>query len=142
MMRMIGGGVALLAMMGALVGPAEAGPREVNVHFRGVVERGVPLDFGPTAPAVRVRVGEKRTVMYRVTNLSGTPVTLGAVRKVEPSAAAGAVRQIQCPSLRPETLGPRESKLVPVEFQVESSLPASVAELTLGYQLKKVKVSR
>lgn len=138
MIRLLGAGAALLALLVASVSPSEASAREVNVHFRGLVERGLPLDFGPTAPAVRVKLGQKRTVMYRVTNLSQAPVTLGAVRTVEPAAADAAVRKIRCLSLRPETLGPRQSKLIPVEFVVEPGLSATVAELTLGYQVKKV----
>lgn len=134
--------VALVLAVGMTASGVEAAPREVNVHFRGLVDRGVPLDFGPAVPAMRVKVGEKRTVMYRVTNLSERPLELRAVRRVEPAAAERAVSKVKCLSLKPQTLGPYEIKVLPVEFRVESTLPGSVAELTLGYQIARSPASK
>lgn len=127
--------LALLTILGAAATGAVAAPREVNVHFRGRVERGVPLDFGPVAPALRVKVGERRTLMYRFTNLSNRPLVLEAVRQVEPAAAEAAVSKLHCLSLQPQRLEAHESKLIPIAFRLEATLPSSVAELTLGYRV-------
>ncbi|MBO9540229.1 cytochrome c oxidase assembly protein [bacterium] len=124
-------------VVGALAPAALAAPREVNVHFRGTVDKGLPLDFGPTRPALRVKLGEKRTIPYRLTNFTKEPMHLKAVLKVEPAEATKAFRVVKGLSLSPVLVQPGESKVLPVEFVVAPDLPTSAPELTVGFVLSK-----
>lgn len=130
-----------LALLG-LGTRAEAASREVTVHFRGNVDTGIPLDFGPLAPAMRVAIGERQAMPYRFTNLSDRTLEIQAVHQVSPASAERAFDRIQCFSLTRQVLKPHESKTLPVTFKVEASLPASVPEISLGYMVYKVRAVR
>lgn len=126
----------LAGLVLALFAPsAQAAPREVNVHFRGTVARGIPLDFGPTRPALRVKLGETRGIPYRLSNFSKAPLRLKAQLKVEPPEAALAFRVVGGFAQGPVVLAPGESKVVPLDFVVAPGLPTSAPELTVGFAL-------
>jgi cytochrome c oxidase assembly protein subunit 11 len=116
-----------------------AAGREVNVHFRGTVDQGIPLDFGPTRPALRVKLGESRGIPYRLANFSKEPLRLRATLKVEPAEAARAFRVLGGFGREAVVLAPGESKVVPIDFMVAPGLPHSAAELTVGFALAKVE---
>lgn len=122
----------------ALGARAEAATREVTVHFRGNVDTGIPLDFGPLAPAMRVAIGERSAIQYRFTNLSDRTLEIQAVHQVSPASAERAFDKIQCFCSTRQVLKPHESKTMPVTFKVEAALPASVPEITLAYMVYKV----
>lgn len=130
------------ALAGAIAPAAVAAPREVNVHFRGTVETGVPLDFGPTRPALRVKVGEPRTIPYRFANFSKETLRLKATLRVDPAEATRAFRVVKGFSLGTLTIQPGESKILPLEFVVAPALPASAPELTVGFALAEAKGAR
>ncbi|HEY9898596.1 MAG TPA: cytochrome c oxidase assembly protein [Pantanalinema sp.] len=125
--------------LGALCPSAGAGVREVNVHFRGTVEAGIPLDFGPARPALRVRLGEARGIPYRLTNFTKEPLRLRATLKVEPAEAAKAFKVLGGFARAEVVLKPGESKLVPLDFVISPGLPSSAPELTVAFALEKAE---
>lgn len=131
--------ILALAALGSLAPAALAAPREVNVHFRGTVEAGIPLDFGPMRPALRVKLGETRTIPYRFTNFSQQELRLTTATKVAPAEAAKAFKVVKGFSLATLVVKPGESKVLPLEFVVAPDLSPTAPELTVGFSLMRAK---
>lgn len=134
MRRLLAAAIALAV----LAAGALAAPRDINVHFRARVDTAVPVDFGPTVPAVRVRLGETKQVTFRFTNLSGQAVTFQAAPKLEPAAAAASFHQLQGFCMTRQVLKPNETRMMPVQFRIDPTLSRSVPEVYLGVTLSRV----
>ncbi|MNX94231.1 Cytochrome c oxidase assembly protein CtaG [compost metagenome] len=84
-----------------------------------------------------MKLGEKRTIPYRLTNFTKEPLRLKATLTVEPVEATKAFKVVKGLTLSPVLLQPGESKVLPVEFVVAPDLPSSAPELTVGFALSR-----
>jgi len=117
---------------------AVARERWVTVEFDANVNGGLPWRFAPAARRMKVHPGEVAEAAYVVENLSGQAVTGRAVPSVAPGPASVHFKKIECFCFSEQTLGPGESREMPVRFVVAADLPERVNALTLSYTFFEV----
>lgn len=112
--------------------------REVIVRFDASLARGVPLEFTPLQPSMRVRLGETALAFYRVTNTSSQPVTGVASYNVAPFKTGSYFAKLECFCFTEQTIAPGETMDMPVIFFVDPNMDEDrqldeVRTITLSY---------
>ncbi len=110
--------------------------RTVTVEFDANA-RG-PWTFRPAVSSVRVHPGEMTQVVYEVTNMRPHAVQVQAIPSYAPEQAAAHFRKLECFCFKQQTLGPNESRSMPVVFYLDRKLAPSVQTVTLSYTLFEV----
>ena len=82
--------------------------------------------------------GELVHVEYEIANVRGAPVTGQAVPSYGPALAAQYFRKLECFCFQQQTLGPGETRRMPVTFVVDPALPKDVNTITLSYTFFEV----
>jgi cytochrome c oxidase assembly protein subunit 11 len=98
----------------------------------------LPWRFRPLVSHVEVHPGELATVEYEVVNVRQAPVTGQAVPSYGPQYAGEYFKKIECFCFTQQTLGPGETRRMPVTFVVDPKLPASVRSIALSYTFFEV----
>ncbi|WP_250508515.1 cytochrome c oxidase assembly protein [Caballeronia sp. GACF4] len=91
------------------------------------------LQFKPEQNSLDIHPGEVMTVMYQVTNEQGRTVKAQAIPSYAPKQATEYFKKIECFCFTQQTLGPNETKRMPVVFVVDPKLPKDVKTITLSY---------
>lgn len=119
---------------------AEAAPvasvdltRKITVEFTGTVMPGLPWDMRPLTVDLDVHPGELQQVAYLVRNTSDREIIGQAVPSVTPGKAAQYFDKIECFCFSQQTLGPGESREMPLAFIVKSGVDRDIAHITLSY---------
>ena len=124
-----------------LVGSGPAGrvlDDAVTVRFDTNVAAGLPWRFAAETPKVEARLGETKTVFFRVTNESDRPYTGIAAFNVQPGIIGGYFVKIQCFCFNEQTIRPGETMDFPVVFYVDPAMrddanTNELSEITLSY---------
>lgn len=124
-----GAGPGLSSTTGNILG------RDIHVEFMGVAGSGLPVRFGPSVSSLSVHPGRPVRLSYTFTNMSEDSVYFRAVHSIVPIAAAKEFQLIQCFCFEDQTLGPRETRELPVYFALSPRFPVSVNEIILNYTL-------
>ena len=111
--------------------------RKVTVEFDSNAPN-MPWRFKPLVAHLTVHPGELTTVEYEVVNVRGTPVTGQAVASYGPPIAGEYFKKIECFCFTQQTLGPGETRRMPVVFMVDPKLPKSVNTIALSYTFFEV----
>jgi len=114
-------------------GPVEL--RDITVDLMGVSASGLPVRFKPSVPSVTTIPGKSVHLSYDFVNMSDDSVFFRAVHSIAPVAAAREFQLIQCFCFEDQTLGPRESRTMPVYFALSPRVPQGINEMTLSYTL-------
>jgi cytochrome c oxidase assembly protein subunit 11 len=109
--------------------------RSVNVKFMGVSGTGLPVRFGPSEPQVTAKIGKPIHLSYTFTNMGDDSVFFRAVHSITPMSAAREFQLIQCFCFEDQSLGPRETRVLPVYFALSPRFPTNVNEIVLNYSL-------
>jgi cytochrome c oxidase assembly protein Cox11 len=97
----------------------------------------LPVDFGPQILAVRTPLGERASGVFRLSNMTGSTLSLRARFTTRPSVAGKAFEPIGAfPVTR---LRPHESRTVTVPFRVRTDLDARTPEIYVEYVLEPVR---
>ena len=110
----------------------------VKVRFDASLEQGMPWTFKPVARSMEIRIGETGLAFYEAHNPTDRPVAGTASFNVYPYAAGGYFTKIECFCFTQQTLGPGETRRMPVTFVVDPKLPASVRSIALSYTFFEV----
>ena len=94
---------------------------------------GLAWRFAPAVRHVSVHPGEVTTIEYEAVNSRDVPVTGQAVASYGPQIAGEYFKKIECFCFRQQTLGPGESRRMPVVFVVDPKLPKDVNTISLSY---------
>ena len=108
------------------------------VHFDTNVAPGLPWKFVPETNSVEAKLGETKTVFFRVQNTSSKPSTGVATFNVQPGLMGSYFVKIACFCFNEQTLQPGETLDVPVVFYVDPAVrddsnTAHLSEMTLSY---------
>jgi cytochrome c oxidase assembly protein subunit 11 len=117
------------------------------VRFDASVAPGLSWSFAPETPFVHVRLGETKTVEFRVTNDSDRPTTALASFNVQPDLAGQYFNKLTCFCFDETVLKPHESRDLTVVFFVDPALAKdkdikSLSSLTLSYTFFASKKSK
>jgi cytochrome c oxidase assembly protein subunit 11 len=107
--------------------------RMVTVEFLSTVNSELPWEFRPVVKKVRVHPGAVTEVKYYARNLTDNSVTGQAVPSLAPGQAARYFNKTECFCFTQQTLGPRESRDMPLRFVVDPDLPAEIRTVSLSY---------
>jgi cytochrome c oxidase assembly protein subunit 11 len=118
--------------------PTQSLGRLIVVRFDANVAPGLAWSFAPEMPFVHLRLGETKTVEFRVSNDSDQPTTAVAAFNVQPDLAGQYFNKLSCFCFNETMLKPHESKDLPVVFYVDPALAKdkdihSLADITLSY---------
>jgi cytochrome c oxidase assembly protein subunit 11 len=116
----------------ALSEKVDAG-RMVTVEFLATVNSELPWEFRPVVKKVRVHPGAITEVKYYARNLTGDSITGQAVPSIAPGQAARYFSKTECFCFTRQTLGPRETRDMPLRFVVDPDLPAVIRTVSLSY---------
>jgi cytochrome c oxidase assembly protein subunit 11 len=94
---------------------------------------GLPWSFEAIDRVVTLHPGELKTVRYRVVNTLDRPVTAHAVMNTAPALASKYIEKRECFCFSDQTLGPGESREMPVTFRVSADAPRDLTTLSLSY---------
>lgn len=111
--------------------------RTVTIEFDANAH-GMPWRFEPAVRHLQVHPGQLVQVDYDVSNVRSAAVTGQAVVSYGPALAGQFVRKLECFCFTQQTLGPGESRRMPVSFVVDASLPADIKTFTLSYTFFEV----
>lgn len=113
--------------------PAVDAGRHIRVEFTGTVMPGLPWEMRPLTVSLDIHPGELQQVSYLVRNTSGRTVTGQAIPSVSPGQAARHFDKIECFCFTRQTLGPGETREMPLAFIVKPEVDRDVATITLSY---------
>ena len=111
--------------------------RKVIVEFDANIH-GLPWSFKPGQSSIAVHPGELAHVVYRISNTRNHPVTGQAIPSYGPQLAAAHFKKMECFCFTHQTLGPGESRDIPVVFVIDPALPKDVNTITLSYTFFEV----
>ena len=111
--------------------------REVTIEFDSNAHD-LPWRFRPLVGHVKVHPGELTTVEYEVVNVRGAPVTGQAVPSYGPQLAGEYFKKVECFCFTQQTLGPGETRRLPVVFMIDPRLPKSINTIALSYTFFEV----
>ena len=108
------------------------------VHFDTNVAPGLPWKFAPEQNQIEAKLGETKTVFFRVKNTSDKPTAGVATFNVQPGLMGGYFVKVACFCFNEQTLQPGETIDVPVVFYVDPAVrddsnTAHLSEMTLSY---------
>ncbi len=112
-----------------------AGGREIEVLFMGVVAGNAPIAFGPVEATKEVRLGKQVETAYRFVNLSRDTIRFRPVHSILPEAAATRFSLKKCFCFDDQTLLPKQEITLPVVFSIVPDLDSNVQRVTLNYTL-------
>jgi len=115
--------------------------RSVGIEFDSNL-KDLAWDFKPVTPHVTVHPGAITQVVFEVHNRLNVPVTGQAVPSYAPQLAAMYFRKLECFCFTSQTLGPGETRKMPVVFVVDPALPGGVDTITLSYTFFEVNGTR
>ena len=107
--------------------------RLVTVEFLAIVNSDLPWEFRPMVKKVKVHPGEVTEVNYFARNKTDRLVAGQAVPSLAPGLAAKYFNKTECFCFTRQTLGPGESKEMPLRFVVDPELPDEVRTVSLSY---------
>jgi cytochrome c oxidase assembly protein subunit 11 len=112
--------------------------RSVTVEF-DTNTHGIPWQFKAMQSSMRVHPGEMSQAIFEVHNDKSYPVSGQAIASYGPDFVAQYFRKIECFCFTRQTLGPGETRRMPVVFFVDSALPKDVNTITLSYTFFEIE---
>ena len=112
--------------------------RVVTVEF-DTNTRNLPWQFKAMQSSMRVHPGEMSQAVFEVRNDKNYAVSGQAIASYGPAFAAQYFKKIECFCFRQQTLGPSETRRMPVVFTVDSALPKDVNTITLSYTFFEIE---
>ena len=99
---------------------------------------GMPWQFSPVQRSVRVHPGQMAQVDFEIKNEGSRTLVGQAIPSYGPKHVAPFVKKLECFCFKQQVLAAGESRLMPVQFVIDASLPASLDTLTLSYTFFEV----
>jgi cytochrome c oxidase assembly protein subunit 11 len=96
--------------------------RKITVRFDSNVAPGLPWKFEPEQPEVEVKIGEVKTIYYKVTNQAARTTTGQAAYNVAPLTVGAYFEKINCFCFTEQTMAPGEKRDMAVVFYVDPSI--------------------
>lgn len=108
------------------------------VRFDTNVAANLPWRFAAETARIEARLGETKTVFFRVKNTGTTPTTGIATYNVQPGLMGGFFVKVECFCFNEQTLQPGETMDFPVVFYIDPAVradsnTAALQEMTLSY---------
>lgn len=106
----------------------------VRLHFSGATMEGLPWEFLPAQPMVRVQPGQTFQTYYRARNLGNRKITGKAIHAVSPKPAHPHLTMVECFCFNEQPLAPGEAAVMPVVFRVSAKMPKTIKDVAVFYE--------
>jgi len=106
----------------SVAGPVEVLDRKLTIRFDSNVAPGLPWRFVPEQNTVTVRIGEVKTVYYKVINTADREITAQAGYNVTPPQVGLYFHKINCFCFTEQTMKPGETREMAVVFYVDPAI--------------------
>ena len=118
--------------------PGQVLDRTLTIRFDSNVAPGLPWRFVPEQNTVQVRIGEVKTVYYKVINMAAREITAQAGYNVTPTTVGLYFHKINCFCFTEQTMKPGETRDMAVVFYVDPSIAKDADQdplntITLSY---------
>ena len=112
--------------------------RSILVRFDASTSPGLPWQFAPEQPQVKLQLGEERVAFYEARNDAARPYTGIALYNVTPEKVGKYFHKTACFCFNQQTLAAGQQMQFPVSFWVDPAIAsdpntADVATITLSY---------
>lgn len=111
----------------------------VRVHFSAATMEGLPWEFLPAQPMVRVQPGQTFQTYYRARNLAGRKITGRALHSVAPKPAHPHLTMVECFCFNEQPLAPGEAAVLPVVFRVNGHMPKTIKDVAVFYEMYPIE---
>lgn len=112
---------------------AVASDRVVSIRFDATVNSSLPWKFKAKDMVSEFNLGVPSKAFYIASNPSDASITGQATYNVAPPEAALYFVKTECFCFTEQTLGPNESREMPVYFYIKPDLPERIKDITLSY---------
>lgn len=109
--------------------------REIKVQLISRNAKDMPWQFRPEFAEITVKPGETKVVKFYAKNETLAKMVGQAVPSVAPGRAASHFKKIECFCFEQQTLEGQEEVWMPLQFYIDTDIPADVTTLTLSYTL-------
>jgi len=116
--------------------------RTITVQFDANLRDALPWVFRPLQTTAQIHPGQFVQVMYEVRNDSDQAVLAQAVPSYAPQAAALYFRKLECFCFTQQSLGPHETRQMPVVFLIDLTIPGDMPTVTLSYTFFEIDGAR
>jgi cytochrome c oxidase assembly protein subunit 11 len=116
--------------------------RLVRVELDSNLPPGLPWTFKPMESIVNVHPGAVVQVVYRVTNTTDRAITGQAIPSYSPQNAIRYFHKLDCFCFTQQTLGPGETREMPVVFVLDPGMPRDMPTISLSYTFFEVEGTR
>lgn len=113
--------------------------RTVRVQFTSHASSALPWDFSAEVNQAELTPGKIYEFYYVIKNKVDREVTAQSTFNVTPPQAGGHLKKLECFCFTQQTLTANEERRMSVRLMVDTELPDSINELTLGYSFFKAK---
>lgn len=117
---------------------AASSDRSIVVRFDASTSPGLPWQFAPEQPQLRLHLGEEKVAFYSARNEATRPMTGVALYNVTPEKVGRYFHKTACFCFNQQTLAAGQQMQFPVSFWVDPAIAtdpntADVATITLSY---------
>jgi cytochrome c oxidase assembly protein subunit 11 len=110
--------------------------RALTMQFVTSMNANLPSwEFYAKTESLTFHPGENETVLFFVKNNTDREMTVQAIPSVTPGLAAQYVKKSECFCFTQQTLKAHESRIMPLMFHIDKSIPDNINTLTLSYTL-------
>lgn len=108
-------------MIGGAAAPG-AGEQVMTVRFNANTQPDLPWRFTPTAPSLRLRVGEEGVAFYSATSTGERPSTGISTYNVTPEVVGKYFQKTACFCFEEQTLAPGQQVDMPLAFWIDPAI--------------------
>ncbi|MGK7866422.1 cytochrome c oxidase assembly protein [Falsiroseomonas sp. E2-1-a20] len=108
-------------MIGGAAAPG-AGEQVITVRFNANTQPDLPWRFTPTAPSLRLRVGEEGVAFYSATSTGERPSTGISTYNVTPEVVGKYFQKTACFCFEEQTLAPGQQVDMPLAFWIDPAI--------------------
>jgi cytochrome c oxidase assembly protein subunit 11 len=109
--------------------------RTIKIQFVASNNAGMPWEFGPTVPMMKIHPGAVNDTLFFATNPMPNAMIAQAIPSISPTRAIEYFHKTECFCFNQQPLDGETSAQMPLQFIVDQDLPADIKTITLSYTL-------